>query len=134
VALGPLYGYHVNLLKLWLVNIPRYLEVATTAFKGTHMNITTVTEGTPHLGAALGTPEYVQQFVSEKVTQWCKELEKPATIADTQPHVAYAALTCGLVSMNLPFLNHPRHQQHLRSFGTHPQNQIYPCLDRKAIP
>ena len=30
---------------------------------------------------------------------WCEELEKLTTIADTQPHVAYAALTCGLVSI-----------------------------------
>ena len=67
-----------------------------TTFEGTHMNITT--EGRPQLGAALGTPEYVQQFVSEKVIWWCKGLEKLATIADTQPHATYAALTRGLVS------------------------------------
>ena len=64
VALGPLLGYYVNPLKLWLVTKPQHLEAATTKFKSTHMNITT--EGRPHLGAALhGHPEYVQQLVSE---------------------------------------------------------------------
>ena len=45
----------------------------------------TTTEGRLPLGAALDTLEYVQQFVSEKVTQWCEELEKLAT---NQPHDA----------------------------------------------
>ena len=92
MALGPLKGYHVNPLKLWLVTKPQHLETAKTTFGGTNMNITT--EGRPHLGAPLGTQKFAQQFVTEKVTQWCEELEKLATFADTQPHAAYTASCC----------------------------------------
>ena len=67
VALEPLCSYHANPLKLWLMTKPQHLEAAKTLFSGTNMNITT--EGRPHLGAPLGTQEFVQQFVTEKVTQ-----------------------------------------------------------------
>ena len=38
-------------------------------------------EGRPYLGAALGTEEYIQAFVTDKVQQWARELEQLATIA-----------------------------------------------------
>ena len=55
-------------------------------------------EGGPHLGAPLGSPEYVSQYVSEKVQQWSKELKLLSAIAITQPHAAFAADTHGLAS------------------------------------
>ena len=55
-------------------------------------------EGGPHLGAPLGSPEYVSQYVSEKVQQWSKELKLLSAIAITKPHAAFAAYTHGLAS------------------------------------
>ena len=55
-------------------------------------------EGRPHLGTPLGSPEYVSQYVSEKVQQWSKELKLLSAIAITQPHTAFAAYTHGLAS------------------------------------
>ena len=47
------------------------------------------TEGRPYLGAALGTEEYTQAFVTGKVLQWAGELEQLTTIARSQPHAAF---------------------------------------------
>ena len=55
-------------------------------------------EGRPYLGAALGTEEYIQAFVTDKVQQWAGELEQLATIARTQPHAVHAAFTHGMTS------------------------------------
>ena len=95
LSLGPAYGYNANALKMWLITKQQYLQTAKEAFKGTLVNITT--EGRSHLGAALGTREYIEQYVNKKVTEWCSELEKLTSIAETQPHAAYAA-THGLAS------------------------------------
>ena len=96
LSLGPAYGYNANALKTWLITKQQYLQTAKEAFKGTLVNITT--EGRSHLGAALGTREYIEQYVNKKVTEWCSELEKLTSIEETQPHAAYAAITHGLAS------------------------------------
>ena len=48
------------------------------------------TESRPYLGAALGTEEYTNAFVTGKVLQWAEELQQLTTIAHSQPHAAYA--------------------------------------------
>ena len=50
------------------------------------------------LGSPVGKPEYIADFVSQKVMQWVGEIEKLAEIADSQPHAAYGAITHGLSS------------------------------------
>ena len=68
-----------------------HLQEATILFEGTGVHITA--QGGPHLGAAIGTPSYVNQYVADKVQQWATELERLSDIAKAQPHAAYAALT-----------------------------------------
>ena len=89
------YGYQVNATKTWLITKEQYYETASSTFSGTQVNITK--EGKVHLGAALGTQEYIDQFVKRKVSEWCSEVEKLARIAETQPRAAYAAVTHGLI-------------------------------------
>lgn len=48
-------------------------------------------------GAPLGSKEYVDQFVSEKITQWRDELLQLADIAKSQPHAAYTDFTHGYI-------------------------------------
>ena len=96
VSCGPSYGYHPNASKTWLVTKETHQQEATTLFHGTGVQITT--EGRPHLGAAIGTPSYVHQYISDKVQLWATELEKLADIAKTQPHAAQAAFTRSLSS------------------------------------
>ena len=93
---GPKYGYYVNPSKTWLITKPQHSNEATSTFSDTGVNITT--EGRPHLGSALGSPGFIRQFVIDKVTKWCNELEKLSQFATTQPHAAYAAFTRGLTN------------------------------------
>ena len=65
-------------------------------FADTGVKVTS--EGRPYLGTALGTEEYIQTFVRDKVLQWIGELEQLATIAHSQPHAAYTAFTHGMTS------------------------------------
>ena len=54
----------------------------------------------PYLGVTLGTEEYAQSFLSNKIKQWNEELNLLATIAhsNTQPHTTYAAFTHRMTS------------------------------------
>ena len=74
----------------------QYLSRAKSEFDNIKVNVTC--EGRPHLGAALGTQEYVDKFVEGKVDNWCAELELLSFIAKTQPHAAYVAYTHGMTS------------------------------------
>ncbi len=96
IEIGPAYGYHINASKTWLIVKEPHLSAAASTFENTQVNITT--EGKPHLGAALGTQAYSDHYVNHKVQQWSSELKRLSSIANSQPHAAYAALTHGLAS------------------------------------
>ena len=66
---------------------------ARLIFGDTKINITT--EGKRHLGAALGSTAFKEQYVSDKVEEWCEELEILSTVAQTEPHAAYTAFVSG---------------------------------------
>ena len=63
-------------------------------FAGTGINITT--EGRKHLGAALGSRSYLEQYVGGKVEDWVEEVTRLAEFARSQPQASYAAFTFGL--------------------------------------
>ena len=65
---------HPNALKTWLIVNDEKLENATTAFEGTGVNITS--QGKRHLGAALGTRTFVEEYVQRKVADWVDEVER----------------------------------------------------------
>ena len=54
-------------MKTWLVTKKNRLSSATEAFADTDVKVTS--EGRPYLGAALGTEEYIQEFVT-KSNSW----------------------------------------------------------------
>lgn len=70
-------------------------------------NITT--EDTRYLGVPLGSDTFVRGFVDEKVAEWKAKLDLLSSIAISQPHAAFMALTHGLVangvSYNAPYLH-----------------------------
>ena len=94
--MGPGYGYFPNASKTWILVKHSHLSHAQSVFADTHVNLTC--DGRPHLGAPLGTQDYVDRYMKDKVNTWCTELELLSTIAKTQPHAAYAAFTHGLTS------------------------------------
>ena len=94
-ALGPAFGYSANATKTWLITRDTHRAKASDIFQGTQVNITS--QGRPHLGAALGSQEFIDQFVTDKVQKWNEELLLLAEVAKTQPHAAYAAFIHGYV-------------------------------------
>ena len=96
VTHGPGYGYHANASKTWLVVKEKFKPQAEAAFADTAVRITC--ERWPHLGAPLGTADYIEKFVSEKILQWSQELTLLYAITVTQPHAAFAAYTHGMYS------------------------------------
>ena len=96
VDLGPDYGYYPNASKTWLIVKEENLKEATTLFEGTGVAITT--EGRRHLGATIGTHDFVERYIQQKVSAWIHEVDRLSSIAITQPHAAYAAFSHGLSS------------------------------------
>ena len=90
-SVGPAFGYHANATKTWLLTKEDHVDRAKVLFGDTNVNITT--HGHPHLGAPLGSIEFVHQFVANKVNQWTQELLLLSDIARAQPHSAFAAFT-----------------------------------------
>ena len=87
--IGPDYGYHPNALKTWLIVNDDKLEAATAAFEGTGVNITC--QGRRHLGAAVGTRTFVEEYVQHKVADWVVEVERLSLIAK---HSSSCCLCC----------------------------------------
>ena len=91
---GEKLGYFVNETKSWLIlKKPEDDDVARSLFANSSIKITTC--GKRHLGAALGSEEFKKEYITEKVEQWCSEIDQLATIAESQPHAAYSAYIHG---------------------------------------
>ena len=93
---GPDFGYFPNPSKTWLVTKEGCHAAGLSTFDGTGVNVTS--DGRPYLGAAVGSAEYVENYVESKVSSWRSSVCNLTTIAKTQPHAAYSALTHGLSS------------------------------------
>ena len=88
-TLGPDFGYFPNDRKCWIIAKPAKEESVREAFKDTSINVTV--QGQKHLGAAIGSREYLEEYVSEKVTNWINDIAKLAEFALSQPQACYAA-------------------------------------------
>ena len=62
---GPKYGYFQEETKTWLIVKPELFSEAKQFFSNTGLNITT--EGRKHLGAAVGSASYKEDYVNRKV-------------------------------------------------------------------
>ena len=92
--LGPDFGYFPNDRKCWIVAKPAKEESVRKAFKNTSINVTV--QGQKDLGAATGSRECLEEYVSEKVTNWINDVAKLAEFALSQPQACYTAYTFGL--------------------------------------
>ena len=96
VSTGPSYGYHVNPSKTHLIVKDKHRPTANSIFGDTDVKITS--DGKPHLGAVLGTSSFTKLYVKSKVETLSEELDKLASIAETNPQAAYAGFSHGFVS------------------------------------
>ena len=66
----------------------------TEIFSETTINITT--EGRKHLGAALGSRDFFEEYVDEKVEEWVAQVTRLVEFVTTQPRSSYTAFAFGL--------------------------------------
>ena len=81
-------------MKCWLITKPDKEGAARILFDGTAINVTA--RGHRHLGAALGSREYLEEYVSQKVEDWAAQVVQLAEFAKSQPQASYAAFIFGL--------------------------------------
>ena len=93
-SLGPDFGYFPNAKKCWIIAKPDKQALVSEAFKDTVINVTV--EGQKHLGAVVGSRDFLESYVSEKVDNWVGEVAQLAEFAKAQPQASYAAYTFGL--------------------------------------
>ena len=109
--IGPDLGYYPNPNKSWLVVKPEHLKEAQKVFQNTGVQITS--EGQRYLGAAIGSKEFKEKYVSEKIKEWVSELEHLNDIARSEPQLAYAAYTFGLSKRWLYIMRTLNNIQHI---------------------
>ena len=94
IELGPFIGYYAKPSKSWLIVKPQFLEHAKQVFTGTGLQITT--EGQRQLGAVIGSAEYKDEYVTNKIQGWVDELKELQKVAKVEPHIAYCAYVFGM--------------------------------------
>ena len=95
-AIGPDFGYYPNGKKCWIITKPDRKIMVEEAFKETAINVTI--QGQRHLGTAIGSRGYVEEYVNNKMTNWISE------ITVTQPQASYTTYTFGLKYRRTYFL------------------------------
>ena len=122
---GKKHGYLVNGKKSWLiVKSDEAAEKAKAVF-GELVNVTV--DGKRHLGAALGSDKYKEEYCNEMVARWVDELTCLCEIAEAYPQSAYAAFTKGYLSKFTYFL------RTIENFGQYTQ-PIDDIISDKFIP
>ena len=88
---GPKYGYYPLASKTVLIVKEQFLSEARDIFGDSGVTITT--EGERHMGAVIGSPEFKQTYVRNKISKWIQDVETLAEIAKDEPQAAYASFT-----------------------------------------
>ena len=128
VESGIRFGYLVNNEKSWLIlKDHASQQLAAEIFDGTNINITC--EGKRHLGAAIGTREFHQEYAEKKISKWCSEVERLAEFAKTQPQAAYAAFIHGEMHRFTYFLRTiPNMSGYLQPLDDVIENKFLPAI------
>ena len=93
---GPAFGYHPNASKTYLVVKQEHETSARQLFADTEVHITL--QEKRHLGAAIGSKSFTEEYVRNKVETCTNEIKRLARVAVTQRHADFAAFTHGLSS------------------------------------
>ena len=91
----PDFGYYPNANKTHLIVKPELVNEAKRIFENTDVQIST--SGQRHLGAAIGTQEFIEAYTVKKIAKWVSEIECLTAIARTYPHAAYTAFVHGVI-------------------------------------
>ena len=89
---GPKFGYHPKPSKtILIVKDPAKFGIAEELFKDTGIKLTL--SGERHLGAVIGTQEFRDQYVNNKVQTWIEDIEMLTAIAEDEPQLVYSSYT-----------------------------------------
>ena len=90
--------------------------------------------GQCHLGAAVGSPEFIAAYLNEKVSSWVAQLDCLAAIAATQPHAVYATYIFGL-QHRWTFLQHtmPTASEHMQPLKDAIRGKLIPMLIKQEL-
>ncbi|KAG0710229.1 hypothetical protein GWK47_023244 [Chionoecetes opilio] len=91
---GPIIGYTPKATKSVLIVKPEHYDNGVELFNGSGVIVTK--DGQRHLGAVIGTEEFKEKYVGEKVSEWVKEVDVLSDMAKPDPHTAYSVFTHGL--------------------------------------
>ena len=95
-AYGPAFGYFPNPSKTWLVIKQSHFDEESNMFAWSGVNVTL--DGRPYLGTAIGSNDYVEEYVNSKVRAWSSSINILSDMAKLLPQAAFSALTHGLLS------------------------------------
>ena len=102
VTHGPSYGYFPKPSKTHFVVKAEFRAAAARIFEGTGIHRTeegdrhTHEAGQRHLGATVGSAEFVAVYLDHRITAWAKDVDQLSQVAATHPHATYAAYDFGL--------------------------------------
>ena len=87
--ISPYFGYYPNGKECWIISRPDREIIVKETFKETAINVTV--QGQRHVGAAIRSQEYIEEYVNDKVTNCISTITKLAEFNVTQPQASYAA-------------------------------------------
>ena len=94
-AMGPGYGYYPKPSKtVLIIKNPQLKKAAQDTFQGTGIKISC--DGERHLGAVLGTDNFREKYVQDKISKWVKDVEELTLIGEDDPQLAYSSFTKAL--------------------------------------
>ena len=102
VQMGERFGYHGNRGKRWL--ILRSTEKKDEAYQLFEDKINITTERKQHLGAAIGSNDFKNQYCKQKVNKCLQELETLCKIAQSKLYAAYIAYVKAFYSKYIHFM------------------------------
>ena len=86
-------------------------------------------EGKRHLGAAIGSEEYKNNYMKEKIEEWRKEITELSKIAQSQPQAAFAGFIFGEQHKFTYFLRTLKGmEEHLKPLDEAINNELLPAL------
>ena len=88
---GPKYGYFPLPKKTILIVKPEHITEAERVFAGTNVKITK--EGERHMGAVIGSNDFKEQYIADKVQKWIGDVDELVEIAHEEPQAVYASFT-----------------------------------------
>jgi hypothetical protein len=90
-TMGPKYGYFPLPLKTVLIVKEEHISTAQEVFQDTDVTISST--GDRHMGAWVGSEDHKERYVSDKVSEWVKDVEELARIGKDEPQAAYSCFT-----------------------------------------